>query len=48
MRHRKSLSGEFVQKDVITGKSIINLLNKKSISPYEMDEIFLEELSSID
>ena len=34
---------EFCQSDAITGKKGINRLNKKLLSPEEMDEIFLNE-----
>lgn len=35
-------SEDFVQRDVVTGKKIRNPLNKGKLSPYELDEIFLE------
>lgn len=35
-------SNVFIQKDSITGRKLINPLNKKNLSEWEMDNIFLD------
>jgi len=34
---------DFRNVDVITGKKLLNPLNKKKLSPQELDDIFLED-----
>lgn len=39
---RRNHDGEFVEKDVITGRPTYNRLNKKKLSSEDLDEIFIE------